>query len=151
MENEILNLLKKLEKYSFILGVIDQDDRKGKNEDDPTNSEILMLHELGSPLKKIPARPILDYVINHQYTQDLLDELIETCIVLALENKEAEILAEHERVAVKIENFLKKTLQRGDHNLKPLSPQRIKEKGSNLPLWDTGQLAKSIVCRVKIK
>lgn len=153
LKDKVDQIAKNLSKYKFVLGVVDSNSKRkrNKNQDEITNSEILELHELGSPLKKIPARPILGYTINHSYIDNLINEVIGDYINLCLIDKENEAERELMRTAMRIESFIRKSLRSGDHNLKPLSSYTISKKKSDLPLIDTGQLAKSIVCIVKRK
>lgn len=147
IQQELKNLSKILSDYSYVLGVVNESIHKSKSKEKSiTNSELLMIHELGSPIRGIPPRPILQYAIDHEQIQEILDVVLEQCIEFYFEGKDVTIPLK--QGALRIESFIRKALYNGDHNLTPLLPSTIKSKGSDLPLIDTGQLARSIVCQL---
>lgn len=141
-------LINKLSHSYLILGVVGESSMRKKGK--VNNADLLFIHEYGSPIRKIPARPILQYTIEH--TNDLVVKTYEDCIKMIYNgSKWSEVQLKLEQLAMRIESKCRKFLRSGETDLKPLKDSTIKMKGSSLPLFDTGQLAKSIVCRLIIK
>lgn len=146
---KIQRIFKSLSSYYFILGVIDEtSNRKDLNwknrEGEINNAEILLVHEYGSPLRKIPKRSILSKTIESEECQRLIEDGIHECINLILDDwdnwkKVKQVL---EKTAIRIQSLVYENISQGKLDLSPLKSRK------GLPLFDTGQLAKSIVCRV---
>lgn len=113
-----------------------------------TNAELMFLHENGSPLRNIPSRPVIQMTINHAY-QTFIPQTVDECIDLILNGgTEVEIKQTLEKLAIRIENYARQIIYSNDGRLEPNAPSTIAKKGDNHPLFDTGQLARSITCRV---
>lgn len=138
----------KLNSYELVLGVIDDGKRKEKG---VTNSDLLFIHEFGSIIKNIPARPVLQETIDDPEVNKWINESSVEAFSYFLENKDALAVRELNILAMRIQTLIRKKLRRGEFVFEPLKIKTIKRKRSNLPLYDTGQLAKSIVCVIKKK
>ena len=114
-----------------------------------TNAELMFIHENGSPIRNIPARPVLQLTIDY-VNQNLLQNSIDKCIKIILDKNADEqlIRQELEKLAIKIENYARKLIYSNDGRLAPNAPSVARAKGGNHPLFNTGQLARSITCRV---
>ena len=53
-----------------------------------------------------------------------------------------------DKFALKMEKYARQIIYSNDGRLAPNAPSTIKKKGDNHPLFDTGQLARSITCQV---
>ena len=116
-----------------------------------TNSEIMFIMENGSPMNHVPPRPVLrlgkEYAISN-----FVPDAEEKIVYLWLSRGESaipEITAEVEKLALRIEAYIKTGIRRRKFDLMPNAASTIERKGSDIPLLDTGQLANSIQCRVK--
>lgn len=165
MQNSILEiynkekkLLKELEKYYFEVGVFeDKAQRKKKKRKkqqesknkDITNLELMAIHEYGSPVKGIPKRPILKITITHNKINKYVEETIERCEdIIWNGGTEDDFVKVLKQAALYIESFAKELVMTGKARIKANKPATIKAKKSSLPLIDTGELIKSIVCVV---
>lgn len=138
--------LEKLSKFHFILGVVsDTADRK---KGDITNADLLYVHEYGSPIRKIPPRPILAETIKR--TEAIVDKGINLAVNVIVDKGGSveEAKRQLEIAAMRVESYARKMIRSGSGGFKPLKSATIQRKGSNLPLMDTGQLSRSIVCLV---
>lgn len=146
-------LIESLSKYSIEIGVIFEDTgRKETVSYGITNAELMQIHENGSPIKNIPARPVLDLTImwTEQYLiKRVLDSIIEG--VFEKDWGKVEIERELSRMCIRMENHAREIIYDNDGTLAPNSPQVAKRKKGNHPLFDTGQLARSITCKLRIK
>lgn len=146
-------LIESLSKYSIEIGVISEDTgRKETISYGITNAELMQIHENGSPIKNIPARPVLDLTImwtEQHLIKKVLDNIIEG--VFERNWSKVEIERELSRMCIRMENHAREIIYDNDGTLAPNSPQVAKRKKGNHPLFDTGQLARSITCRLNVK
>ena len=146
-------LIESLSKYSIEIGVISED--TGREETVSygiTNAELMQIHENGSPIKNIPARPVLDLTI--MWTeQHLIKKVLDSIIEGVFEKNwgKVEIERELSRMCIRMENHAREIIYDNDGTLAPNSPQVAKRKKGNHPLFDTGQLARSITCKLRVK
>lgn len=146
-------LIESLSKYSIEIGVISEDTgRKETVSYGITNAELMQIHENGSPIKNIPARPVLDLTImwtEQHLIKRVLDSIIEG--VFEKDWGKVEIERELSRMCIRMENHAREIIYDNDGTLAPNSPRVAKRKKGNHPLFDTGQLARSITCKLSIK
>lgn len=146
-------LIESLSKYSIEIGVISEDTgRKETVSYGITNAELMQIHENGSPIKNIPARPVLDLTI--MWTeQHLIKRVLDSIIEGVFEKNwgKVEIERELSRMCIRMENHAREIIYDNDGTLAPNSPRVAKRKKGNHPLFDTGQLARSITCRLRVK
>ena len=152
LENET-KILEILNNYRIEIGVFSSDKERTEEEEKVslgiTNAELMYIHENGSPVRNIPPRPVLEMTIN--YCRDnLLDKTIDKIINNVLNNnwKEKEIESELNKLCVRLQNYARDIIYLNDGRLAPNSPAVAKAKKGNHPLFDTGQLARSITCQL---
>ena len=148
--DEFAEKLNSLPSYEIEIGVISADtNRKEKVRVGVTNAELMFIHENGSPLQHIPARPVLQMTIDYA-NKNLLDKAINKSLAAYMEsnfNIEAFEL-ELKKLCMRMESYARKIIYSNDGRLAPNAPSTIAKKGDNHPLFDTGQLARSITCRL---
>lgn len=147
--NDILNDFKSLPQYKIQIGVIaDNANRKGLNNKGITNAELMFIHENGSPLNNVPARPVLDMTINYA-ENNLLNKTIDKALKQFVNSgfKKEELKKELDKTAIRMENYARQIIYANDGRLIPNSPNVAKAKGGNHPLFNTGQLARSITAK----
>ena len=154
MSNPIDDLSKRLDTwptYLLEVGVISTGRRKTKTETvrlGITNAELLYIHEHGSTVNHIPARPVLDYTIKWA-NQNLLPKTIDKCVKIFLETGDKSLVKrEMDAMAIDIQNYARDLIYKNDGTFVANAPATIEQKGFNHPLFRTGQLARSITCHV---
>lgn len=163
-EKEI-EILKNLNKYKIEIGVISENDgRDDKISIGLTNAQLMQIHENGSPTKNIPARPILDITIKWAekiLMPKTLDKIIDGVFnynwTISDVEKTLEIMCN------RMQNYAFETiydntgvLQANSKKTSEIKAEKARRLGNsptgnppgNHPLFDTGQLAKSITCRL---
>lgn len=114
------------------------------------NAELMFIHENGSGVHHIPARPVLEKTISWANSSGLVEKTIEKAYNIILNTgdiKEAD--KEIEKLCLKLQNYARNVIYDNNGQLAPNAPSTIKKKGENYPLHDTGQLARSITCRFR--
>lgn len=145
--NSLTKSLSMLSDYRFEIGVFTSKSKR-KVLVGVTNAELMFIHENGSPLRNIPSRPVLELTLQYA-NSNLLSKTVSKCIDLILAGySEDDVKRELEKMAIRMENYARHIIYSKDPRLAPNAPSTIARKGSDVPLLDTGQLARSITCRV---
>lgn len=146
---DIIPNYNKLKKYSIELGVITLNSKRMTFKVGINNAQLMFIHEHGSPLKNIPARPVLQMTIDYA-NANLLDVALDKAVTAYLDSdfNILEYEKELKKLCIRIENYARKLIYSNDGRLISNAPSTIAKKGDNHPLFDTGQLARSITCRL---
>lgn len=146
--DDIEKKLASLPVYYLELGVItDTSERKikvGLN-----NAELMFIHENGSPLNHIPPRPVLQMTIDFvkkEWLNKALDKAIDAYIKSDFDADKYKL--ELERFCIRVQNYARKIIYSNDGRLAANAPSVAAKKKGNHPLFDTGQLTRSITCRL---
>lgn len=151
--DDIFENVLKLHEYVIEIGVFTGNAKRKKEKEvvqvGLTNAEIMFINENGSPMRHIPARPVLKMTIEWA-NKELLNKTISKCIDKYIESGFDESVVEKElkRMCMRMENYARDLIYSNDGRLEPNAPSTIKKKGDNHPLFDTGQLARSITCKL---
>ena len=139
----------KLPEYQIEIGVFSgKSKRRQKVRVGVTNAELMFIHENGSPLHHVPARPVLEMTLRWA-NEELLPKTIDRCIAVYIKTfNEEDVYKELSKMCIRMENYARHVIYDNDGRLAPNAPSVAKAKGGNHPLFNTGQLARSITCRV---
>lgn len=166
MKDEILKKLEedidsiKVGDYAIELGVIShtnsRDNQEIKNDEQIdnkyiTNAELLFIQENGSVLNKIPSRPVLEMTIKYAYDH-LLNKTLDRCLdgVLNKNWNRSDVETELKILGEDMKKYIYDLIYSNDGRVQPRNAlSTIKAKGFDHPLFQTGQLAKSITTRLK--
>ena len=111
-----------------------------------TNAELMFIHENGSPLHHLPARPVLKMTI--EYGNTLIKSVMQKALKAYVEVGEQGLEKELNKMCVRMENYAREIIYSNDGRLAPNAPSVAARKKGNHPLFDTGQLARSITCKL---
>lgn len=168
--SKVEDLIKKLKENTVYVGVPEE---KGARKDDGvTNAELTFLHtngvrsasmrnemndsglpyskafqayiaDKGSPLWRIPPRPILEPAMEHEPNQKLIKEQM-AIVINAFAKSEADGRRELEKLGLLGQQIARDWFDHPDNRWPPNAPYTIAKKKSNKPLIDTGQLRNSM-------
>ena len=147
---KIFDAFDKLPTYNIEIGVISDDSKRKETVSvGVTNAELMFIHENGSPLHHIPARPVLKMTIEWA-NKELLKPTIDRAIKAFLDSHFNQDALEKElnKMCVRMENYARDLIYSNDGRLAPNAPSTIAAKGFNHPLFKTSQLARSITCQL---
>lgn len=113
------------------------------------NAQLLWLHTKGSPLRHVPARPVIEPAIEAEGNKQAIVEELKDSIAARLDGDEQKSNQYLERAGIAGMDAAKGWFVDARNNWKPNMPSTIARKGSARPLIDTGQLRKSITYIVK--
>ena len=130
-----------------------KDAKKSKSSDTVklgiNNAELMYIHENGSLLNHIPKRPVLKMTIDYAkkyLLKDTLAKAVKSYVENGFDLKAYE--RELTKMCLKMENYARDIIYSNDGRLAPNTPKVARRKKGNHPLFDTGQLARSITCRL---
>lgn len=155
---EMTEVYNSINDYVIEIGIVSsknsrnkKDKIKNKKDDGIGNAELMFIHENGSPIRNIPERPVLQITIEHAINVLLpktLKKIQEGCFKQNWTKER--VKKELENLCNKMQNYARNVIYESNL-LAPNAPRTIKAKGSDRPLLDTGQLARSITCRLVSK
>lgn len=111
-----------------------------------TNAELMFIHENGSPLHHLPARPVLKMTIEYGNTliKSVMQKALKAYVEVGVQGLEKEL----NKMCIRMENYAREIIYSNDGRLAPNAPSVAARKKGNHPLFDTGQLARSITCKL---
>lgn len=141
---------KTLPVYEIDIGVISGKSKKRKDEGSEkglTNAEILFINENGSPLRGIPARPVLEKTIHWIDAEIAFNGIVDKISEKYIDSDYDDELLDKEvnKFCLRIQNHARQLIYDNNNEFEPNAPSVAKRKGGNHPLFNTGQLARSIV------
>lgn len=148
--HDVVKRLNALPTYYIEIGVVSgKTNRKQVVKAAITNAEILFINENGSPLRHIPARPVLQMTIDWA-NANLLQSTLDKCIDAYIQSNFSEdaIKKELNKMCIRMQNYARHLIYDNDGRLQENAPSTIRQKGFNHPLFQTGQLARSITCKL---
>lgn len=103
------------------------------------------VHEHGSPLWKVPPRPVLEPAM--EANKEQIAELMKDTAIVALEG--GDISPSLNEIGIQGQNIARAWFTDPRNNWEPNADSTIKKKGSEKPLIDSGNFRKSITYVVK--
>jgi hypothetical protein len=108
------------------------------------NAQLLYIQTNGSPMKHIPARPVIEPAIKDPDNQALFMPEFEAAAKAALDGKPERVDAHLRRAGLIGQNVCRAWFVNPKNGWAPNAPSTIAAKGSARPLIDTGAMRKSI-------
>lgn len=139
--------LEKLKRAAVYVGI--PQDKNLRTSGEVTNAQLLYLHTNGSPLRNIPARPVIEPAIKSPDNSARISTELNAAAKSILDG-DADAAHQHlERAGTLGANAAKRWFTDPRNGWAPNSPVTIAEKGSDKPLIDTGELRRDITYVVK--
>lgn len=138
-------LLKRIKQSDVLVGIPAEKTQRRRSP--ITNASLLFIHTHGSPLKHIPARPVVEPAI--AANRETIAPHLAAAAKLTLEQKPAMALRELKLAGTVASNATKRWFTDPRNGWAPNAPSTIARKGSDKPLIDSGFLRKSITWVVR--
>jgi hypothetical protein len=140
--------IKALEAVEIYVGIPEQNN--SRDGESVTNAELAFIHEHGSPLKNIPARPFIRPAISLPRNQKMIRAQLAVAARAVLAGDESAANRELNKTGLLAANAVKRFLADFPANqLAPNAPSTIRRKGSSTPLIDSGELRRAVSYIVK--
>jgi len=118
-------------------------------ESDVSNAELLYIHTKGSPLKHIPARPVLEPATEAEPNKHIIARELAASVKANLAGDKPGAEAKMMRAALAGQNAARGWFTDDRNGWESNKPATIAAKGSDRPLIDTGALRASIIGLVR--
>jgi hypothetical protein len=141
--------LAKLARKQVFVGV--PEDETARKSGRVTNAGLVYLHTNGSPLRGIPARPIIEPAIQAADNSRLITDELGEAASAVLSEQPASAGQHLERAGTLAANSAKRWFTDPRNGWAPNSPLTIHRKGSDRPLINTAQMRRSITYLVEDK
>jgi hypothetical protein len=112
------------------------------------NAALLYIFTNGSPIKHIPARPVIEPAIEDEQNSALICELLEKAAGAALDGKPEQVERYLKLAGQLAENLVRAWFVNPRNGWAPNAPSTIRRKGSSKPGIDFGEMRKSITSQV---
>ena len=166
-EDVIQAAMKELEKASVYVGV--PEDTTGRPTGEMTNATLLAIHSKGSPLQKIPARPVIEPAIEAEDNKLKITKQLLQAAIKGIDGDEEEFLEGLAKAGMVAQNVCRAWFTDPRNGWPPNRPATVMRKLRKLkgkkkkkavesylaggrvdtPLIDTGELRKSITYVVR--
>jgi hypothetical protein len=113
------------------------------------NAALLYIHTHGSPLRNLPARPVIEPAIAAQGNKQAISSELKEAARAHLAGDVSKAQTYLKRAGTAGSNASKAWFTDARNNWAPNSPETIRRKGSNRPLIDTGALRRAIVSVIR--
>ena len=144
----LLAQIKKLADLEVLVG-IPEDKATRKKDGKVNNAQLMFIHTNGSPLKKIPKRPVIEPAIEASGNKEpITEELGEAAH--AILDSDPEAARQHlKRAGMTGQNAARAWFTDPRNHWQKNSKETIQRKGSDRPLIDTGEMRKAITYVVR--
>jgi hypothetical protein len=113
------------------------------------SAELLYIHTNGSPVRGIPARPVIEPAIAAPGNREQISVELKDAAKSVLNGDETRAMYFLNRAGIAGMNAAKQWFFDARNNWAPLKPATIARKGSSQPLIDTAQMRRSITWVVR--
>jgi len=108
------------------------------------NAELMYIHTNGSPLKSIPARPVIEPAITDRENSDLIVSELKLAAEAALSGNSDAVTTHLTRAGMIAQNVVRAWFTNPKNHWAPNAPSTIARKGSDRPLIEWGELRKAV-------
>ena len=117
--------------------------------EDVNNAELLFIHSKGSPIRHIPARPVLEPAVRGDGNRQPIAAELAASVKASLVGDKELAVKKMKRAALQGQNAARSWFTDSRNSWAPNAPGTIARKGSDRPLIDTGAMRAAIVGIVK--
>lgn len=144
---DIASASRYLKTHDALVGIPQEASGRG---DSVTNAELLFIHTNGSPLRHIPARPVIEPAVEAPETLAALAEDLKQAALSSLHGNASAARAGLERAGMRGETAAKAWFT-GPNGWPSNKASTLRKKRGNRPLIDTGAMRKAITHVVREK
>ena len=139
--------LERLSRCDVLVGI--PQNKNSREGEKVGNAELLYILSHGSPVRGIPARPVIEPAIKADGNRQPISEQLNLAVQAMLQGDVKGVERYLKLAGVVASNACKAWFLDSRNNWAPNKPATIKAKGSDKPLIDTGSLRKAITYVVR--
>lgn len=136
----VLARLQTLKKVAVLVGI--PSEKASRTAADINNAELLYIHTNGSPLRNIPARPVIEPALKANKEKIMAE--YSKAVSAAAEGSDSKLVTALTRTGLAGENAARDWFTDPRNEWAPNTPKTIARKGSSRPLIDTSAMRKAI-------
>jgi hypothetical protein len=140
-------LLKDITRMQVYVGV--PQEKTGRRKPKINNAQLLFVHTNGSPLRGIPARPVIEPAIEAQRNKEAIAGELAAAAKSVLNGQPEEAKKHLDRAGQEGMQAAQDWFEDPRNGWAPNTPATIAAKGSDRPLVDTDQMRKAITYVVR--
>ena len=144
---KLLAGLKRVATMEVFVGI--PEEKAGRRAEGINNAQLVFIHTNGSPLKKIPKRPVIEPAIEAEDNKEAISKELKLATQAMLNSNPAEANRHLKLAGMLGQNAARAWFTDPRNNWPPNTSRTIARKGSDMPLIDTGAMRKAIVYVVK--
>jgi hypothetical protein len=144
---QVRNSLDAIMKMEVLVGIPQAKTIRPK--DKINNSSLLYIHTHGSPMRNIPARPVIEPAIEADGNKQAIAAELKQAVKAQFDGEPQQAKQFMRRAGTAGSNAAKAWFTDARNNWAPNSPETIRRKGSSRPLIDTSALRRSITFVVR--
>jgi hypothetical protein len=141
--------LRMLSKSDVLVG-IPQEKNQSTEHPEIGNAALLFIHTNGSPIRNIPARPVIEPAINAEPNKSAISAELKQAAKEMLNGNPSEVLLHLKKAGMLGQNAAREWFFDPRRNWPPLKPATIRAKGSAQELIYTGSMRKAISYVVRL-
>jgi hypothetical protein len=142
---QIGKALADLSKMQVYVGIPESEAARPKKKGETiNNAQLMYIHTNGSPLKGIPARPVIEPSIEAPDNKASIAALLKQAAQSALAGKRTDVLKFLRLAGMDAQNRVRAWFVDPRNHWAPNAPSTIARKHSDKPLIDTAELRKSV-------
>jgi hypothetical protein len=148
-------VLAQLKKKAVYVGIPKENSKRSDGE--MTNASLLMIHSKGSPLRNLPARPVIEPAIEEETNKAKISRQLIAAANKGLNGDQAGFITGLNAAGLQAQNVCREWFKNPKNGWDPLAPSTIQAKvrkygkgkkkidtSSIIPLVDTGEMRKAI-------
>jgi hypothetical protein len=128
--DRLMGILTALKKTHVYVGI--PEEKAGRRSGEVTNAQLLFIHTNGSPLRRIPKRPVIEPALATPETQARIQALFKACALAALANDPEKAVKNLKKVGIVGADASKKWFTDGRNSWPPNKPATIRRKLAKL-------------------
>lgn len=109
-----------------------------------TNAGLMYIHTNGSQALHIPARPVIEPAIEAKDNKAMIVDELGKAAIAELEGKQDETILHLQNAGTTAADAAKRWFRDPRNGWAPNAPYTIARKGSDQPLFDTGEMKRAI-------
>jgi len=152
---DLSKVLAKLQKKAVYVGIPKENTKR--DDDKMTNAFLLMIHSKGSPLRHLPARPVIEPAIEDETNKAKISRQLIAAANKGLNGDQVGFVAGLNAAGLQAQNVCREWFKNPKNGWEPLAHSTIQAKvrkygkgkkkidtSSIIPLVDTGEMRKAI-------
>lgn len=126
VQNDLYKQVQELREIEVFVGIPEENTER--NEGEMNNATLLYIHTKGSPIRNLPARPVIEPALVHPQNAEKIAEDLKAITQAALDGNEAKAKIMAKLAGQDAVNMVKDWFENSANNWEPNAPATVKAK-----------------------